>query len=91
MAKLFVLAAGIDSAMWVLVLVLIGSSGIGLYYYLRVVMIMMREPDATAGVPLSVTSLSGGLVLAVLAMVLIFLGLYPNPLIRLIETTAAIL
>ncbi len=90
-AKLFVLAAGINSAMWVLVLVLIGSSGIGLYYYLRVVMIMMREPDAAAGVSLSVTTLSGGLVLAALAMVLIFLGLYPDPVIRLIETTAAIL
>lgn len=88
--KFYVLAAGIQSALWPLVVVLVVGSAIGLYYYLRIVVAMFTQP--AVGVPgpstlVSAFSLAGGLVLAVLTLVLIWLGVYPAPLMRLIQDT----
>jgi NADH-quinone oxidoreductase subunit N len=88
-AKFYVMAAGIDSALWLLVLVLVGSSGIGLYYYLRVVVTMSQGRGSAAAARLPALSLTGGLVLAALAVTLIWLGVYPSPIVRLIAATAA--
>jgi NADH-quinone oxidoreductase subunit N len=104
--KFFVLGAGVGRGLWVLVIVMVAASAIGLYYYLRVVIEMFKAPDdqpaageeATdargltpaarrpgAAVPMA---LGGGVILAALVLVLVWLGVYPGPLIRLIEIVA---
>lgn len=87
--KFYVLAAGINSALWLLVFVLVGSSGIGLYYYLRVVVTMSQGLGSTVVADSRKLSLSAGLLLTALAVILIWLGVYPGPVVHLIESSAA--
>jgi NADH-quinone oxidoreductase subunit N len=88
--KFYVVAAGIGGSLWVLVMLVIITSAIALYYYLRIIVAMyMQAPDPSAapasGGPLS---LLDGSVLAVLAVLLLGVGLYPAPLIGMIQAMA---
>lgn len=82
LGKFYVLAAGASVAAWGLVLVLVVTSAIGLYYYLRVMVAVYSagEPRRVAG-----RAPAGGLVLAVLAVALVWLGVFPGPLVDLIR------
>ncbi|MGD0884694.1 MAG: NADH-quinone oxidoreductase subunit N [Thermodesulfovibrionales bacterium] len=89
--KFYIVAAGIGSALWLLVVMLVLNSAIGLFYYLRVIVAMYlvlpeEEVQEIHAVP-SRLSLLEGLVLAVLTFLLIWLGVYPSPLIHMIQTT----
>lgn len=87
LGKFYLATAGVSSAQWVLVVTIVLGSGIGLYYYLRLASAMyLRTPDnQTAAMPYS--SVAGGLVLAVLVVLLFLFGIYPPPLIDLIQGT----
>ncbi len=88
--KFYVVAAGIGSTLWLPVLVLIISSAIGLYYYLRVIIVMFTRPPKTATVaPLPALSPAGRVVLTVLTLLLFVLGLYPTPVLQLIQSFAS--
>ena len=94
--KFYIVAAGVGSALWLLLVLLVVNSTIGLYYYLRIVVAMYRtreeksgeaaagaaadSPDAVASV-----SLVGGVVLAVLTLLIVWLGVYPAAFMRVIE------
>ena len=88
--KFYIVAAGAAASIWALIIMLVVTSAIGLYYYLRVLFVMYerREPEAPefAGVPAA-----GGVALAALAVLLIWLGIYPGPLVNLIRTAVAAL
>jgi NADH-quinone oxidoreductase subunit N len=91
LGKLYVLLAGVRASLGPLVISLIASSVIGLSYYLRIVVVMFAQSGAEQEVspvnpPLSVVE--GG-TLGVLAVLLIGLGVYPVPIIRLIEAVVA--
>ncbi len=83
--KFLVLTAGIGSAQWTLAVVLVISSAIGLYYYLRVIVAMFTPVDEEAVLRTPLT-LGGGAILTVLTLAVIYLGVYPAPLVRLIES-----
>jgi len=84
--KFSVLAAGADRGAWPLLIVLVVTSVAGLFYYLRVVvMLYVAPPEHEAMRP--TVSRGGALVLAVLAMLLIWFGVYPAPLLDLIRAT----
>ena len=89
--KFFILAAGVGSALWALVIVLVVSSAIGLYYYLRIVVAMYLQPlpEQTAPAAPLAWPLAGSLVLAALTLLLVWLGVYPAPLINMIQAAAA--
>ena len=91
--KFYVVAAGVNSALWLLVVALVVNSAIGLFYYLRVVVVVFgRAPQAEEGrtqIAAAPVSWLDGLVLAVLALLLLWLGVYPEPVINLIEKTLA--
>jgi len=98
--KFFILSAGVGANLWVLTLVMAAASVVGLFYYLRVVIEMYKQPDSAVGHlppatsdPGAVTSLSlaGGIVLMVLVLALVWLGVYPAPLLTLVESVAATL
>jgi NADH-quinone oxidoreductase subunit N len=88
-AKFYIVAAGINSALWWLVVVLVVNSAIGLFYYLRIIVAMYR--DAKREVPLPSVSLGGKIALGALTVLLIWLGVYPVTLIRTIQASAAML
>ncbi len=82
--KFYIIAAGIGSALWLLVITLVINSAIGLFYYLRIIVAMY---SCTAGEAEALPSLSlrGGLMLAFLTVLLIWLGIYPGPLLQTIS------
>jgi NADH-quinone oxidoreductase subunit N len=90
--KFYVLAAGVGSALWTLVVVLVVGSAIGLYYYLRIVVVMFAPatpgPKETPALA-PVFPVAGRVVLAVLTLLLAWFGVYPAPLMRLIQATVA--
>jgi NADH-quinone oxidoreductase subunit N len=92
--KFYVLAAGAGAALWGLLIVLAVASAIGLFYYLRIVVAIFSAPEAEAEserpaparVPLTFMA---GLALAVLTLLLVWLGVYPAPMIDFIQTSVA--
>jgi NADH-quinone oxidoreductase subunit N len=90
LGKFYVLAAGASAATWLLVIVLIVSSTIGLVYYLRVIVAMFTVPEGSAKETARGTfAMASGIVLTVLSLVLIVLGVYPGPLWDTIRTATA--
>jgi len=66
------------------------TSGIGLFYYLRLVVVLFGPPIEETGAALSqpVIGYSGGLVLVAMTILLIWLGTGPGPMIALIQKIA---
>jgi len=89
--KFYVLAAGVGSSLLILVIALVLTSVIGLFYYLRVIMTMYSAPATAPGAVVAAreTPLAAGVVLFALTVLLLWLGVYPVPLMRLIEATVA--
>jgi NADH-quinone oxidoreductase subunit N len=87
--KFYILIAGVHSSLWLLVVVLVINSAIGLYYYLRIV-VAMFAPDGQGEKSNRVlspgVSLAGGIVLAIMLLLLIVLGVYPFQLIDVIQS-----
>jgi NADH-quinone oxidoreductase subunit N len=99
--KFFIFRAGAEVSLWGLLIVFALTSAMSLYYYLRVIITMYRvdvEPYEVA-----LAKPAGGrapgrrgdrlatAVIAVLGLLVVALGLYPAPLLRLIEHVAAAL
>ncbi|MCL5238200.1 MAG: NADH-quinone oxidoreductase subunit N [Nitrospirae bacterium] len=87
--KFYIVTAGVGSALWLLVLVLAVNSAISLVYYLRIVAALYARSLAEEAVAAPHLSLAGGIVMAVLTLLLVWLGVYPSPFIRMLQTTVA--
>ncbi len=87
LGKIYLVTAAAGSALWALVIILAVSSVIGLFYYLRVIGTMFAHPPEEVRGPAVEPSLSlaDNLVLAVVMSVVVWLGVYPAPLIHVIE------
>ncbi len=82
LGKFYVLTSGAAQSQWVLLLTLVVSSTIGLFYYLRILVVMYghpAEPVATADAGMLPLSLPATLALAVLTGLVFLLGLFPTP------------
>ncbi len=89
--KFYLLDAGVGSSLWLLVFSLVAGSGISLYYYLRLVVVMyMRPRGASSGEATASCPWAGSLMLTALLAVIFWLGVYPAPLIDMIQKTAAL-
>ncbi len=87
--KFYLLAAGEQSGLWLVVLLLVVNSAIGIFYYLRIVVTMGSGAEEIAPVdapPLSPVARTGAAALAGLTAALIWLGVYPAPLIALVQS-----
>ncbi len=87
-AKFYVLSAGVKAAWWVLVLTLAINSALGLYYYLRLVVVMLRpqenlEPQAATAEGMSWSPV---VLLAAMAVLLVWLGVLPATFQQIIHT-----
>jgi len=86
--KFYVMAAGIGSHLWFLVISLIMSSVIGLFYYLRIISVMFSKiPKDFEETELPDVSgiAAAGLALTLLTLILVWLGIYPSSLIEVIH------
>lgn len=85
--KFYVIASGVESQLWWLLGALIIGSAVGLFYYLRVMVTLylvepgMRRHDA----PINWGQRTGGMVLLAIAALAFFLGVYPQPLLELVQ------
>lgn len=88
--KIFIAAAGVQASLWLLLIVLVVASVIGVFYYMRIVITMFRRADPEAAVPV-LTGLprAASWALAALSVILVGLGIYPVPVMKLIENTVA--
>jgi NADH-quinone oxidoreductase subunit N len=86
LGKFYVVAAGASSGQWTLLFFLVVTSAIGLFYYLRILAAVYSRPAASAGAIEALPSLdpAGTLLLTVLTVVLIWLGVYPSPMLEAI-------
>lgn len=83
-AKFYLFTAGVSAAAWVLLIALVAGSGIGLYYYLRVVFAMTRPQAARDGSPLA-PGWSSQWTLVTLGIVVLLIGVHPTPVIDAIR------
>lgn len=83
-AKFYAIAAGVNAGLWLLVIVLVLGSAIGLFYYLRVVITMARPPEGAGITTISGVPLTTGLALALVTVGLVAFGVYPQPVIELL-------
>ena len=84
--KFYILASGANASAWPLMIALVLTSVIGLFYYLRIVVALFsaapeRQPSMEA------IQWSSALILGGLAVLLIWFGVYPAPLLNLIRAT----
>ena len=84
--KFYVLASGAKVSAWPLMIVLVLTSVIGLYYYLRIVVTLFSEEPQLQSSKQRLTW-SSAIILGGLAVLLIGFGVYPAPLLNLIQAT----
>ena len=78
-AKFYLVAAGVDGAVWTLVWALIVGSAIGIYYYLRIVFAMTKRPQAETQEP--PVAWEAVVSVVVLGASIVVLGVFPAPLV----------
>ncbi|HUX20700.1 MAG TPA: NADH-quinone oxidoreductase subunit N [Spirochaetia bacterium] len=82
MGKMYLLTSSVGSSLWVLSFALVASSGIGLFYYLKLVAVQFRKPqNAEVGEKRS-GGAGVGIALALLTAVVVLLGVYPAVLLN---------
>ncbi len=93
--KFYLVAAGVNSSLWYLVIILVINSALGLYYYLKIIVYMYLEhtteaesTEKAAPLPPSVSVVSG-FVLVLVIFFLIWFGVYPQNLMVIIKSAIA--
>ncbi len=83
--KFLVVMAAVTTQHWFLAAMVIVGSGIGLYYYLRVMVVMYMTPPETPRIDADKHwgQKVGGLMVLGAAVLVLFLGIYPDPMIKL--------
>jgi len=89
--KFYIFTAGLDASLWRLIMVLVAGSGLGLYYYLRVVLVMLKTPsEKPVSNNLAIQTTVGQMTVIGLASLLVYFGVFPGWLTELIEDMARI-
>ncbi len=85
--KFYVLAVGVHAHLWWLVAAVVVGSAIGLYYYLRVaVSLYLSAPEQlNRDAPSNWQYSAGGIVVLISALLVLVLGIWPQPLISIVQ------
>jgi NADH-quinone oxidoreductase subunit N len=82
--KFYLLTAGVEGGMWLLLWLLVIGSAIAVYYYLRIILVMAQSTETEEVLPVGrVGSMS---VLSLIGVSLLLFGVYPAPLIEIVRT-----
>jgi NADH-quinone oxidoreductase subunit N len=87
--KFYIVAVGVEAALWPLVIILVLTSLIGLFYYLRVVVAIYSDAPKDAGPQPAAVATGGKVALSALTLALLVFGVYPEPLMTMIRSAAA--
>ena len=90
-AKFYVFTTGVHGQLWPLLFLVVIGSGIGLFYYLRIVLQMTKQPSERIGInvdEIQEHSSSEHIALSVLMLLVLWFGLFPGALIDLLATIA---
>ena len=82
-AKMYVFAAGIHTALWNLTGVMVASSIIGLFYYLNIILTMAMRPGPQT--PPHAIPFISRIVMATVGLPMLIFGIAPQPLIALLR------
>jgi len=85
-AKFYLISAAVSTHRWVLLFTLVIGSGIGIYYYLRVVYYMARRPQEHFPDQHISSGWRGAVVSAALIAAILFLGIAPQALMNYLGT-----
>ncbi|TXH03109.1 MAG: NADH-quinone oxidoreductase subunit NuoN [Nevskiaceae bacterium] len=90
--KFYVIAAGVDQHLWILLAAVVIGSAIGLYYYLRVMItLFLLDPERRRfSAPLDWAQQAGGYMVLGLMLLMLLLGIYPQPFIEFIHSAGLI-
>ncbi len=85
--KFFVIAMGVSASLWWLTGAVVLGSAVGLYYYLRVmVSLFLPAPQMLQrDTPNNWALTAGGVVVLISSALVLLLGVYPQPLISLVQ------
>ena len=85
--KFYILAAAVDARQWLLIGAVVFGSAVGLFYYLRVISIMFMGEMKHIGfdVTLGWEARAGGLVTLLLMLLMLLIGILPDPFLHLIS------
>ncbi len=91
--KFYALKAGVDAQLWLLLGTVVVGSSMGLYYYLRVMITSyLAQPGMTRyDAQLNWVQQSSGILVVVAAIAMFFLGVYPQPVIELIQQASLVI
>ena len=83
--KFLVIMAAVTTQHWFLAAMIIVGSGIGLYYYLRVMVVMYMTPPDTPRIDADKHwgQKVGGLMVLAAALAVLVIGVYPDPIIKM--------
>jgi NADH-quinone oxidoreductase subunit N len=86
-AKLYIMAAGVSADLRVLTATLVLSSVIGLFYYLRIILVMALKPVDRAEAPANIMAIpiTGWLTIATLGALILGFGIAPQSLMTLLH------
>ncbi|PLK59198.1 NADH-quinone oxidoreductase subunit N [Candidatus Palibaumannia cicadellinicola] len=87
MGKFYVIALGVNSHLWWLTSGVIVSSAISLFYYLRIMVSLYLYPPKNrhSDTPSHWMLTGGGIMVLISLLFVLLLGLYPQPLINLVQ------
>lgn len=87
--KFYIVAAGVNTQQWLLVVMLALNSAIGLYYYIKVIATMFEQHEAGEEEPADQLHPSvyivSGVTMAVLTLLLVWIGVSPNTIMVIIK------
>lgn len=85
--KFYMIATGVESRQWWLVGALVIGSAIGVFYYLRVMvtLYLMEKSIRRTDAPMKWEQRAGGVMLLAIAVLAFVLGVYPQPLLDLVQ------
>jgi len=78
--KFYLITVAVESSLWLLLAALVLGSAMGIYYYLRIVYQMARQPETGGAVQAPALALDSGLVVGLLILMVLYLGILPEPL-----------
>jgi len=86
--KFYIVASGVSAHHWLLVVMLAVNSVIGLYYYIKIIAVMFEQHEGSAepaGMLHPSVYIISGVTMSILAILLLWFGIYPEGMMTLIR------
>jgi len=87
--KFYLVAAGVNTSLWLLVVMLALNSAIGLYYYIKIIAVMFERHEEQRdhdGMLQPISYVVSGVTLSILVGLLLWVGVYPQWIMDVIKT-----